>query len=259
MTPGVIPAELASALSQAGGRLGLLGRQIRWYPRVGSTNDVATTLAEQGADEGAVVVADQQTAGRGRLGRTWVSPPGAGIYVSVVLRPSPREAALLTIAAGVAVADGVRSATGLEVQLKWPNDAHVNGRKLAGILAEGAPSYVVLGVGINVLPAAYPPEVARLATSIEAELGRSVDRGLLLAECLAALAARYGQVTDGDARGVVAAWRERAASTLGRRVEWEAGGRSRIGLADDIDEDGALLVRSGSELVRITSGEVRWV
>jgi BirA family biotin operon repressor/biotin-[acetyl-CoA-carboxylase] ligase len=226
---------------------------------VSSTNDVAGALAEQGADEGAVVIADEQTAGRGRLGRSWVSPPGAGLYVSVVLRPPPHAAMLITIAAGVAVAEGVASATGLEAQLKWPNDVHISGRKLAGILAEGAARHVVLGIGINVMPAAYPLEVAQRATSIEAELGRAADRGLILAECLAALASRYRELRDDGSRGVVDAWRERAASTLGRRVEWDAGGERRAGLAENIDEDGALLVRSGSERVRITSGEVRWV
>jgi BirA family biotin operon repressor/biotin-[acetyl-CoA-carboxylase] ligase len=260
MTPGVeLPDEFAIALAVAGGRLDLFERKVRWFPQVGSTNDVATMLAERGAEEGVVVVADQQTAGRGRLGRTWASPPGAGIYMSAVLRPTPRAAALLTIAAGVAVADAVSLATGLDIQLKWPNDVYVADRKLAGILAEGAPRYVVLGIGINVLPAAYPPDVSQRATSIETELGRPVDRGLLLAECLAALALRYGEISLEDGRGVIAAWRKRAASTLGRSIEWDAGGQSRRGLVDDIDEDGALLVRSGSELIRITSGEVRWV
>lgn len=261
MTPDPIflPEDLTAALALAGARLDLFSGKVRWFPEVGSTNDIATMLAERGAEEGVVIVADQQTAGRGRLGRTWASPPGAGIYMSAVFRPSPRAAGLLTIAAGVAVADAILLATGLDVQLKWPNDVYVADRKLAGILAEGAPRYVVLGIGINVLPAAYPPDVARRATSIETELGRPVDRGLLLAECLAALALRYGEISLQDGRGVIAAWRKRAASTLGRRIEWDAAGQSRRGLVDGIDEDGALLVRSESELIRITSGEVRWV
>jgi BirA family biotin operon repressor/biotin-[acetyl-CoA-carboxylase] ligase len=258
--PGVVlPDELSAALALVGARLEFFAGKVRWFPQVGSTNDVATMLAERGAEEGVVVVADQQTAGRGRLGRTWASPPGAGIYMSAILRPSPRAATLLTIAAGVAVADAVAQATGLDVQLKWPNDVYVADRKLAGILAEGAPRYVVLGIGINVLPAAYPSDVARRATSIETELGRPIDRGLLLAECLAALALRYGEISHEDGRGVIAAWRKRAASTIGRRIEWDAGGQNQRGLVDGIDADGALLVRSGSQVIRITSGEVRWV
>ena len=254
-----LPDELHGPIARAGGRLSPLAHRILWYPQVGSTNDVAGALAEQGADEGVVVVADQQTAGRGRLGRTWASPPGAGLYVSVVLRPPSHVAPLLTIAAGVAVADGIASATGLDVQLKWPNDVHVSGRKLAGILAEGAPRYVVLGIGINVMPAAYPPDVATRATSIESELGRPIDRGMVLAEVLAALASRYRELSTEGGRGVIDAWRRRAASTLGRRVEWDGGGEARLGLIENIDEDGALIVRSGSELVRIRSGEVRWI
>jgi BirA family biotin operon repressor/biotin-[acetyl-CoA-carboxylase] ligase len=117
----------------------------------------------------------------------------------------------------------------------------------------------VLGIGINVQPAAYPPEVARRATSIESELGRSVDRGLVLAECLAALSTRYRALHHGGARDIVEAWRRRAAATLGRRVEWDAAGERRAGLAETIDEDGALLVKSGSDRVRILSGEVRWL
>lgn len=259
MNPIPLPEEFQTALARAEPRLGPFARRIVWYRHVGSTNDVAGVLAEQGVDEGTVVVADEQTAGRGRLGRAWASPPGAGLYVSIVLRPSPRVAPLLTIASGVAVADGIASATGLEVQLKWPNDVLVSGRKLAGMLAEGAARHVVLGVGINVMPAAYPPDVASCATSIESELGRPVDRGLVLAECLAALALRYRELSHEGGRGVLDAWRRRATATLGRRVEWDGGGEGRLGLAENIDEDGALLVRSGSELIRIRSGEVRWV
>jgi BirA family biotin operon repressor/biotin-[acetyl-CoA-carboxylase] ligase len=167
-------------------------------------------------------------------------------------------ATLLTIAAGVAVVEGIASATGLPVHVKWPNDVHVGGRKLAGILAEGAPAHVILGIGINVRPGAYPPDVALRANSIEAELGRPVDRGLVLAECLAALAMRYRELHDGG-RGVVDAWRQRAAPMLGRRVEWESAGRRQIGLAENIDADGALVVKVGAETLRIRSGEVRWL
>src|SRR5215510_2662035 len=190
MTPDPLPEEFAAPMGMARERLGIFANRIHWYSDIGSTNDVAGAFAEKGADEGLVVLADRQTAGRGRLGRSWASPSGAGIYVSVVLRPAADAARLLTIAAGVAVTDGIASATGLSTHVKWPNDVHVGGRKLAGILAEGAAGHVVLGIGINVQPAAYPPDVASRATSIETELGRPVDRGLVLAECLAALSSR---------------------------------------------------------------------
>jgi BirA family biotin operon repressor/biotin-[acetyl-CoA-carboxylase] ligase len=261
MTPDPIslPEEFATAVALARERLGLFAHQILWYPEVGSTNDIAAALADRGANEGAIVIADRQTAGRGRLGRSWASPAGAGIYASIVLRPPATVGTLLTIAAGVAVAEGIASATGLSPHVKWPNDVHVSGRKLAGILAEGAVSHIVLGIGINVQPAAYPPDIATRATSIEAELGHAVDRGLVLAECLARLASRYRELQDGRGRNVVDAWRSRAAPTLGRHVEWELAGKRQTGLAQNIDDDGALIVKVGSGTQKIRSGEVRWL
>jgi len=256
---GALPEEFASALVLARDRLDVLGHRVLWYPDIGSTNDVAGALADQGGDEGLLVIADRQTAGRGRLGRSWASPPGAGIYASVILRPDAPVAMLLTIAAGVAVSEGIAAAAGLTVHVKWPNDVHVGGRKLAGILAEGAVGHVILGIGINVRPAVYPADLAARVTSIEAELGRPVDRGLVLAECLAALASRYRDLRNGDRRGVVDAWRQRAAPMLGRRVEWESAGTRHTGRAENIDEDGALIVTVGSGSLRIRSGEVRWL
>jgi BirA family biotin operon repressor/biotin-[acetyl-CoA-carboxylase] ligase len=245
-------------------RLGVFARPIVWYPETTSTNDVVARLAEDGAAEGTVVAADAQTAGRGRQRRDWCSPPGAGVYVSVLLRPAADAAALLTIAAGVAIAEGIEASSGLAAGVKWPNDIYVSGRKLAGILAEAGSGantlqYVVLGCGINVLPAAYPPDVALRATSIESELGRAVDRGLVLAECLAALARRYADLQSPRRPAIVDAWRARAAATFGRRVAWDAGGVECRGIAENVDDDGALLVRTGSGMARVISGEVQWI
>ena len=235
---------------------------VTWYSEIGSTNDVALRLAERGAADGTVVGADLQTAGRGRQGRAWSSPPGAGLYVSAILRPSAAIAPLLTIAAGVSVAEGIREATGLPTDLKWPNDVYAGGRKVAGILAESGMSdarlnHVVLGFGINVNRANYPPEVAARATSIEHELGRPIDRGLVLASCLSALTVRYRQLQMAP-HAVLDAWRSYAVSMLNRRVECTVGLRSVAGVAEDIDERGALVVRVGDEIVRVISGEVVW-
>jgi BirA family biotin operon repressor/biotin-[acetyl-CoA-carboxylase] ligase len=223
-------------------------------------------MAERGTPEGRVIVANAQSAGRGRHGRSWVSPPGAGLYVSTVLRPPSHALPLLTIAAGIAVAEAIQASTGLVTDVKWPNDVYAHGRKVAGILAEASSSsaaaaiqHVVVGAGINVMPAAYPPEIAGRATSLEVELGRDVDRGLLLAEYLCALAARYQDLLDRRGDAVVGAWRARAASMLGRRVEWEGGGATREGVALDIDDTGALVVRTTAGPVRLAAGEVRWV
>ena len=266
-SPCPLPRDLAEPLAHATTRLGPFGRHIVWWPDVSSTNDVAASLAEGGAAEGLVVAANAQSAGRGRQGRVWASPPGAGLYVSVVLRPDQHVVPMLTIAAGVAVAQGIQAATGLSSQLKWPNDVYVGPRKVAGVLAEasanagGGPAirYVVLGFGINVMPAAYPPDIAPLATCLERELGRAVDRGLLLAECLSALARRYTELIHGRLAEVIEAWRGRATTTLGRKVRWEATGVPVEGIAESIDETGALVVRTRSGTIRVTSGEVVWM
>lgn len=257
------PGDVRAELSRASARLGSLGRRLHWFDTAGSTNDIAARLAALGAEEGAVVAADAQTAGRGRLGRVWFSPPGAGLYVSVILRPAPT--ALLTLAAGVAVAEGVQAATGLAADLKWPNDLIVGRRKLAGILAEAAAQgsgleYVVLGFGVNLRAAAYPPDLAPRATSIEAETNRPADRALILVEILAALAARYADLQAGRFDAILGAWRQRATPTLGGAlVEWDSGGGVVRGRAEGIDDSGALLVRAGGRIERLTAGEVRWL
>ncbi|HMJ81889.1 MAG TPA: biotin--[acetyl-CoA-carboxylase] ligase, partial [Vicinamibacterales bacterium] len=169
--PSDLPAELAGLLAQSRARLGPFGT-VHFFSEVASTNDVAAPLPE-----GAVVLADRQTAGRGRRGHAWFSPPGSGLYASVVLAPGRaadpvRATTLLTLAAGVALAEGVDAASGLRVDLKWPNDLYVSRRKLAGILAEASAERVVLGFGINTSVASYPPDLDERVTSIESELGR---------------------------------------------------------------------------------------
>ena len=259
MTPTAFPEQNSQKI-----RPGLISWQVHRHERVTSTNDLAAQLAEQGAAEGCVVVADAQTVGRGRHGRAWSSPAGAGLYVSAVLRPRPDVVPLVTIGAGVAIAEAIRDATGLDPSLKWPNDIFVGGRKLAGILAEAGSSaagvlHVVLGFGINVLPAAFPPDVASRATSLEGELGRSIDYSLLLNACLDRLASRYADLQQGRVLSVVDAWRARAAPMLRRRVEWETGHTLASGVAEGIDETGALLIRTENGIVRVISGEVRWI
>src|SRR6185295_3892606 len=151
-----IPEALAEALARARPRLGRLASTLLYFPSTGSTNDIAlarNAKASAERPEGLVVVADRQTAGRGRRGHTWFSPPGAGLYVSVVLAPATarvdpmRATMLLTLAAGVAIAEGVEAAAGVAADLKWPNDLLVGGRKLGGILAEGSGDTVVVGYG----------------------------------------------------------------------------------------------------------------
>lgn len=240
------------------------------FDTVGSTNDVAASMAAAGDNEGAVVVADEQTAGRGRRGHTWFSPAGSGFYASVVLMPGRarvepmRATLLLTVAAGVALAEAIETETGLNVDLKWPNDLYVGHRKLAGILAEGSGrgstvDVVVLGYGINLRPTAYPPELADRATSLESEIGRVVDRQSVLVATLIALARRYDDLLDGRFDAILDAWRRRAPAASGARVTWTTASGPRTGVTSGIDDHGALLVRVGDSLERIVAGELRWL
>jgi len=211
-----------------------------------------------------VFVADTQTAGRGRRGRTWFSPPGAGLYVSTILAPArSRDAAratlLTTLAAGVALVEGVKAATGLEPSLKWPNDLYVGKRKLAGILAEGAGDAVVLGYGINVSAAAYPPELADRVTALESELGRAVDRARVFADTLCALAGRYDDLLDGRFDVILDSWRLLAPSAQGTRVAWTTAAGEQTGVTAGVDDRGALLVRVGDRIERIVAGELMWL
>jgi BirA family biotin operon repressor/biotin-[acetyl-CoA-carboxylase] ligase len=232
---------------------------VRWLATTTSTMDVASKLAGEGARHGVVIVADEQTAGRGRRGTTWQSPPGAGLYLSFIARHAGAALSLITLAAGVAVRDGIAASTGLNADVKWPNDLIVGARKLAGILAEGiaigTPAQaVIIGIGINMQPAAYPPEVSARATSIEGELGRAVDRELLLSSVLASLWDRLALLerAPGD---ILQAWRAASPNANGTRVEWDG----KHGLTAGIDDSGALLVKTADRIERIIAGELRWM
>ena len=261
-----LPLDFAEALARARPRLGSLASDVLYFTSIGSTNDVATTIAGKGDREGAVVVADTQTAGRGRRGRTWFSPPASGLYVSVVLAPGrarvepDRAVTLLTLAAGAALAEAVERTAGLRPDIKWPNDLLVGRRKLAGILAESlGRGACILGYGINVGPMSYPPELAGRATSLETELGRFIDRAPLFAETLAALASRYDDLLAGRFDAILDAWRLRAPSSTGARVAWDTPMGRRSGVTAGIDDRGALLVQADERVERIMAGELTWL
>ena len=257
-----VPHEYAVALDRVGDRLGILGTNVHWFEAVSSTSDVATDLFERGPFDGLVVVADAQSGGRGTRGRRWSSPAGAGVYASVVLASSAAGSPLVPLAGGVAIADGIQAAAGLNPQLKWPNDVLWHGAKVAGVLAErgrtaDSRARVVLGFGINIRAAQHPPDVARRATTLEDELGRPIDRGTVLAECLCALSRRWEQLTSGNGEDVLRDWRARA--EFGQTVEWHEGSIRRIGVAEAIDTEGALLVRTGDGMRRVIGSQVRWL
>jgi len=267
-----LPADFAHAFEIARPLMVPLATRILFFESTPSTNDVALDIVAEGTAEhdaeGVIVIADRQGAGRGRQGRVWHSPPRTGLYVSVVLRPSrgqsggDRATRLLTLAAGVALAEGIETATGFRAAIKWPNDLLSDRRKLAGILAEaaGQPGYVVLGYGINVSARSFPPDLDGRATSLELELGREVDRASVCTSSLAALSRRYQDLLNGQFDAILQAWRARSPSSHGASVAWSAPSGRRDGITSGIDEDGALMVRvPGGSIERIVGGEVTWL
>jgi BirA family biotin operon repressor/biotin-[acetyl-CoA-carboxylase] ligase len=253
--PPLDAAGLRRRLIQPGG----LWRDIRVVPETGSTNVDLLAEAQAGAAEGLILVAESQTAGRGRLGRSWVSPPRAALACSVLLRPGrvrPARRGWLPLLTGVAVAAALRDEAAVPARLKWPNDVLVNGRKITGILAEAHGDAIVVGIGINVtLTRAELP--VPTATSLLLEHAASTDRDRLLAAVLGRLARGYLAWTgDPDAAGLREDYR-RWSATIGQPVRVELpGGGLLAGTAEDVDPTGRLAVRTGSGLELIGAGDV---
>lgn len=221
----------------------MIGSIIQRYETVTSTNDIARRLAEEGAVEGTVVVADEQTSGRGSRGRVWVSPPGANLLASVLLRPNlPIERmGELTFVAAVAVAGTLRDCCGLDAGIKWPNDVQVCGKKIAGMIVETAKGAAILGIGLNVNWTQLPEEIAPIATSIALELGKPVDLDHILKTMLADLDIAYGVYRARGFGRTLHDWRELEITT-GTEVTVSIDDRSVHGLAVDIDEHGSLVI-----------------
>jgi BirA family biotin operon repressor/biotin-[acetyl-CoA-carboxylase] ligase len=221
-----------------------------------STNTELARLASQGAAEGVSVVADEQTAGRGRLQRAWSSPKGAGLYFSILLRPTiPQNYwPLLTFMAAVAVGDALRQAAGVKTDIKWPNDLLSGERKICGILAEAidTPSgrAVILGIGINLTQNAFPPELENVATSVSEASGRPADREQVLAALLEALSRWYASLEH--PAEIVDAWSNRSSYAIGKLVQVSNGDDVWQGTTCGVEPDGALRLRT-------TSGEIKLV
>jgi BirA family transcriptional regulator, biotin operon repressor / biotin---[acetyl-CoA-carboxylase] ligase len=253
-----IPSDINAEKIQALVTGRIIGRQLRVVSEIGSTNDAAMAAGRAGAPEGLAILADRQGSGRGRLGRSWVSLPGLGIYTSILLRPPvpPLLAPLLTLMAGLATADAIETVGKVTPVLKWPNDVLCDGHKVAGILTEMATmgqqiGQVAVGVGINVRHRAtdFPGDVKDTATSIELVVGRPVDRGEVAAALYNAMDRWYEAFCTVGADSILRQVRERTA-TLGRPVTVLADGQGWNGIALDLDTDGALLVRDESGAVR---------
>jgi BirA family biotin operon repressor/biotin-[acetyl-CoA-carboxylase] ligase len=218
---------------------------------VESTQSIALRLAAEGAADRTVVVAAHQTAGRGRRGRRWEDEPGTALLASIVVRsPLPlAERPRVGFVAALAVADALRATAGLDARLRWPNDVLVAGRKIAGILLEARGDDLVVGIGVNVNQRTFAGELAGRATSILIETGRAGDRDGVLAALLGVFDAWRSRLERGDFAAVREAWIARA-DTLGRTVRIDG----RSGVAIDLDADGALLVRDGETVHRVTAG-----
>ena len=242
-------------------RTAKVGRRIHCYDTTDSTMDVAQRLAAAGEPEGSVVFAEGQGRGRGRMGRTWISPKGKGIYCSVILRPQLQltEISKITLVAAVAVARAVEQGTGLKPEIKWPNDLLIGGKKLCGILTElnaelNRVNYVVVGIGMNVNTPG--DKLPAHGTSLMRELGEKVDRLELARQLLAQLDKTYAQFIKEGMSPVLEQWRG-FAGFLGRRVRVAVEGRVLDGQALDVDPSGALLVRMDTGLVEsVSAGEV---
>jgi BirA family biotin operon repressor/biotin-[acetyl-CoA-carboxylase] ligase len=232
--------------------------RFEWLP---STNTELARLASEGAVEGLAVVADEQTAGRGRLQRAWSSPKGAGLYFSILLRPAipQNQWALITLMAALAVGDALREACGLQTDIKWPNDLLSGERKICGILAEAidtpAGRAVIVGIGVNLTQNAFPAELAHVATSVAEATGRQPEREMILAALLQSLS-RWYAVLD-NPQQITAAWSDRSSYATGKLVQVSNGDETWQGSTCGIEPDGALRLRTASgEIKVIRAGDV---
>jgi BirA family biotin operon repressor/biotin-[acetyl-CoA-carboxylase] ligase len=238
-----------------------VGRVHRHLAECGSTNDEAAGWARTGAPEGALVTAESQTKGRGRLGRVWHSPTKESLYFSLILRPrlAPHRLPPLTLIAGIAVAEAIEAEKAV-VELKWPNDLLLGGQKVAGILTEMscrgmAVEQVVLGIGVNLNMSGFPPELEAMATSLRRSTGREIDRARFTARLCSHLERLYQRFLAEGPAPLLPEWRRRA-TLFGRTVEVLSSEGRVCGIAESLDDEGALILRTDKGPIKIVAGEV---
>jgi len=248
------PADITDGLATS-----FIGQEVTCYPSLPSTNDVARHKARQGVKEGTVIVAEEQTAGRGRIKRLWLSPRGS-VALSIILYPPLAYLPSLIMVASLAVARSIEQVTGLKAKIKWPNDVLVNDKKICGILVESdvrgnKVDYAVIGIGINVnLELSDFPQIAPMATSLSRELGSDVPRLKIVRSLLAEAEKLYLALAAGDS--VFKQWRDRLV-TLGMKVQVSLGETNYKGVAESVAADGSLLLRqSDGSLLKIVAGDV---
>jgi BirA family biotin operon repressor/biotin-[acetyl-CoA-carboxylase] ligase len=241
-------------------RIGAVVHRLASCP---STNEVAKILAQEGAEEGTVVVAEAQTEGKGTKGRGWHSPRKLGLYASVILRPRRRDLSLLPVVAGIACVEAVREATGVELRLKWPNDVVWNGKKLGGILSESGflgrtPSYAVLGIGLNVNQKRidFPAELRSSATSLRLAAEKAVDRMKLESFVWSSLERWYGCFRRGKKREIVGAFESSLIFRVGTVIHVQTDKAAVQGNFRGIDIQARLLLESAGKMMRLSPAEI---
>jgi BirA family biotin operon repressor/biotin-[acetyl-CoA-carboxylase] ligase len=240
--------------------------EIHWHPSLASTNDTAKELAESGSSEGTSVIADEQTSGRGRHGRSWHSPSGQALYLSLILRPNveAEKLQLITLSAAVAATETGKQFTGgaTALDIKWPNDVLVNSKKVCGILVESAfesskVKYAILGIGFNLNQTAFPDEIADSATSLRVVSGRDFDRREFALALLNSLGEWYSKIARGQAAAVINRWCQLSSYATGKSVIVDPGQRNLRGVTCGLTETGALLLRANDgNLTAINAGEI---
>jgi len=244
-----------------------LGKTIHYFHAIDSTNSKAYELASQGAEEGEIVIAESQAKGKGRLGRSWFSPPYLNLYLSVILRPKipPHQAPLITLMAAVATAEAIEKTSGLQPLIKWPNDIILSGRKVAGLLNEiksetDRVHFVILGIGVNLNmdEKQFPKEIRPLATSLKEEMGQTVLRKAFLASLLQSMERWYTVYLKEGGYPILELWRKWA-QIRGRQVRMTSFGETITGRAIDVDSDGALIIETKpGEQKRIVAGDIEY-
>lgn len=259
------PPDL-SAEEILAGICGAFWKGVLFYEKIDSTNELASALSiKRNLDSGTVIIADMQEKGKGRMGRSWVSPPGLNIYMSIVLRPElgPRDSTLLTIIPALACAAAVRSEAGLDIMVKWPNDLVVQGKKLGGILTELKTDLdkihvAIIGIGLNVNMTGrdFPEEIRPIATSMREVTGKLYSRSAVIIGILREIEYLYAKLKTDGKEAMLAEWR-RVSSILGKKVNVSFGNEIISGIAEELDNDGMLILRLPSgAMKRMSAGDV---
>jgi len=241
-----------------------IGWRIHYFEELTSTQDHAAQLAEQGAEQGTVVIAETQSAGHGRLGRQWYSPAGVNLYLTIILRPKivSSMVACLSLMAGVAAAEAIETVAAGMVMLKWPNDVWLRGKKAGGILAKAVNdgsrvAYVLAGIGLNLNLRAgdIPDDLRRIATSVRIETGKECDRSAIAAALFSRLDTRYTELEKRGFAAIRPLW-ERYSALAGKEVTVSDNGKHQSGVVKGIDDEGALILDTGVGTMRIIAGDV---